>query len=183
MDIPFFKNNHKINKSIKQRGFVMDVIMYEMISLAKKGDAQAQCDLGLEYEVGYDLPKDYQKAVEWYTKAAEQGHAQAQANLGDCYHYGYGVEKDDQKAVYWQTKSAEQGCVEGQENLSFYYEWGYGVEQDYVKAHEWLVKASESAGVPKRRGTWAYTRYKNRNKKIKKLQRQAKRQIKKQSIV
>lgn len=48
-----------------------------------------------------------QKAVEWYTKAAEQGHAAAQYNLGNCYYDGEGVEKDLQKAIEWYTKAAE----------------------------------------------------------------------------
>ena len=58
-----------------------------------------------------------QKAVEWYTKAAEQGNAVAQYNLGVCYNFGKGVEKDLQKAIEWYTKAAEQGDEDAQEAL------------------------------------------------------------------
>ena len=52
---------------------------------------------------------DKEKAVEWYTKAAEQGDSNAQCNLGYCYDNGDGVTMDKEKAVEWLTKAAEQG--------------------------------------------------------------------------
>jgi len=42
---------------------------------AEKGDAQAQCNLGLCYEEGAGVAKDAAEAVKWYRKAADQGHA------------------------------------------------------------------------------------------------------------
>ena len=52
---------------------------------AAQGEAEAQCMLGLCYEVGQGVTKDYKKAVEWYQKAAAQGDANAQWILGWCY--------------------------------------------------------------------------------------------------
>ena len=106
---------------------------------ALKGSARAQRRLGGCY---YDK-KNYQKAVEWYTKAAEQGNASSQYSLGICYYKGYGVEKDYQKAVEWWTKAAEQGNASAQNNLGICYYNGYGVEKDYQKAVEWYTKAAE----------------------------------------
>ena len=51
--------------------------------------------------------KDYAKAFEWWTKAANQGNAGAMYNLGFLYRNGYGVTKDIVKAVEWWTKAAE----------------------------------------------------------------------------
>ncbi len=51
------------------------------------------------YRNGKGVTKDYKKAVEWYTKAAEQGDAYGQCNLGTMYLFGNGVTKDYKKAV------------------------------------------------------------------------------------
>jgi hypothetical protein len=48
---------------------------------ADQGDAEAQYDLGLCYELGSGVPKDEVEAVKWYRKAADQGQADAQARL------------------------------------------------------------------------------------------------------
>ena len=44
---------------------------------AKQGDAEAQYNLGMCYGQGKGVKQDVQKAVEWYTKAAEQGFESA----------------------------------------------------------------------------------------------------------
>ena len=61
------------------------------------------------YNNGHGVTKDYKKAVEWYTKAAEQGYAIAQCNLGYMYQYGYGVPINLNTAVEWYTKAVSQG--------------------------------------------------------------------------
>ena len=50
------------------------------------------------YYKGQGVRQDYQKAFEWYTKAANQGHAKAQFNLGVMYEEGQGVRQDYRKA-------------------------------------------------------------------------------------
>jgi len=109
------------------------------------GDAEAQYLLGRHFDIGDSeyVAKDYVKAVEWYTKAAEQGHAIAQFNLGICYYNGEGVAKDYVKAAEWYTKAAEQGHAEAQNNLGYCYYNGEGIDKDYVKAAEWYTKAAE----------------------------------------
>ena len=37
------------------------------------------------------VEQDYEKALEWYTKAALKGHAHAEYALGYAYYEGYGV--------------------------------------------------------------------------------------------
>src|SRR5437868_3778824 len=49
--------------------------------LAEQGDASAQNNLGVMYENGQGLQKDYRQAHIWYRQAAEQGLASAEANL------------------------------------------------------------------------------------------------------
>lgn len=40
---------------------------------AEQGVAQAQYNLGVCYDIGNGVAKDYAEAVKWYRKAAEQG--------------------------------------------------------------------------------------------------------------
>jgi len=80
-------------------------------------DAEEQFGLGLSYYKGDGVPKDIEKAIYWFTKAAEQGQALAQNGLGCCYYKGEGVPKDLKKAVYWWTKAADQGQAEAQSSL------------------------------------------------------------------
>jgi len=49
--------------------------------LADQGDAVAQDRLGLMYEMGSGVPRDYVQAYKWYSKAAEQGNGDAQHAL------------------------------------------------------------------------------------------------------
>ena len=58
---------------------------------------------------GLEVPKDFDKALKWYGKAANQGNAVAQCNLGVIYQNGYGAAKDYDEALKWYRKAAEQG--------------------------------------------------------------------------
>lgn len=114
---------------------------------AVQGDAEAQFNLGVSYDNGKGVPKDYQQAVSWYRKAAEQGHAKAQFNLGMSYANGQGVPKDDQQAIAWLRKSAEQGDVNAQFNLGVIYGNGLGVPKDDQQAIAWYRKAAEQGNA------------------------------------
>ena len=114
----------------------------DLLAKATQGDAKAQNDLGVCYYNGDGVEQDYEKAVYWFTKAAEEGLVEAQNNLGLLY-YGEGGWQDYEKAVYWLTKAAEQGHASAQNNLGFHYRNGYGVKKDEVKAVEWYTKAAK----------------------------------------
>ena len=67
--------------------FHTEEITYEipfdfLLKEAEQGNEKAQYLLGQMYEKGTGIKPNYQKAVEWYTKAAEQGEIEAQFNLG-----------------------------------------------------------------------------------------------------
>ena len=61
---------------------------------AATGDAAAQMKLGWVYANGKGVSQDYEKAFEWWSKAAEQGNTGAQFHLGWMYANGKGVPKD-----------------------------------------------------------------------------------------
>jgi uncharacterized protein len=110
--------------------------------LAEAGDASAQHNLGLMYDMGYGVPQDYKEAVKWYRLAAEQGDAMAQTNLGVMYRNGYGVPQDYKEALKWYRLAAEYGRAVAQNNIGTMYEYGYGVLQDNTMAHMWYNIAS-----------------------------------------
>ncbi len=100
--------------------------------------------LGFAYYTGIDsMPKDYHKAVEYFTKAAELGDFEAQYNLGVCYDYGRGVAQDRKKAADLYQKAADKGHSIAQFNLASLYESGDGVPQDFVKAAEYYKASAE----------------------------------------
>jgi len=70
--------------------------LYFFLKAAEQGHAEAQNVLGLRYENGQGVEKDYVKAIEWYSKAAAQNLATAQFNLGEMYNNGYGVKPTQQ---------------------------------------------------------------------------------------
>jgi uncharacterized protein len=107
--------------------------------LAEQGNALAQYNLGLLYDIGQGAPKDYDQARQWYEKAAAQGQADAQVNLGILYDYGRSIQQDFKKAVYWYRLSAKQGNALAQRRLGSMYERGDGVEKDYVQAYMWYI--------------------------------------------
>jgi|TARA_B110000967_G_scaffold6241_1_gene6254 TPR repeat protein len=71
----------------------------ETMAAAKQGDADAQFNLGIMYDIGEGVPENNAEAVKWYRKAADQGHAKAQFNLGLMYNNGEGVPENDAEAV------------------------------------------------------------------------------------
>jgi hypothetical protein len=73
-----------------------------LLESAQKGDAEAQFELGKNYETGrIGLPKDFVQAEHWYRLAAEQGDPFAEASLGLLYQFGKGVKKDPVQALMW----------------------------------------------------------------------------------
>jgi TPR repeat protein len=112
------------------------------------GDAQAQTNLGRNYECGLlGFSQDFAEAAEWYRKAAEQGFAKAQYNLGTLYQFGRGVLQDFALAAIWYRKAAEQGDALAQFCIGALYHDGQGVPQNYAQAAAWYRKAAEKANA------------------------------------
>ena len=88
--------------------------------------------------------KDYAKAFEWFTKAADKGNTAAMIYWGDIYRYGwFGVAEDRAKGREWYLKAADKGNVKA---LS-YIAHSYLGEKNYVKAREWFIKAADRGYV------------------------------------
>ena len=111
--------------------------------LGEQGNAVDQINLAVMYEDGNGVPKDFEQALYWYTKAAEQGNSDAQYYIGFFYYEGDGVPQDSEKGLYWLTKAAEQGYVEAQKKLGLIYADSNDVPQDWDKAIYYFTKAAE----------------------------------------
>ncbi len=131
---------------------------YQWLSLsAEQGNTDAEFCVGymLELGIGTGEEANYNKAFEFYKRAAEKDHPTALCFLGDFYYYGIGCEEDIEKAVQYYTASAEKESPLGQYCLGYLYEMGNGVEQDINKAIE-LYTASADAGYGAGQSNLAY---------------------------
>ena len=77
-------SNYDAGLAAYERGHY-EMAMYDFEQRAVQGDPIAQFCLGFMYKHGKGVTHNPQKAIEWYTKAAEQGYAPAQNDLGVMY--------------------------------------------------------------------------------------------------
>ena len=125
LNFTYFKNREDEERRRRAKIFgavaaVLAVIMgglvwysIEAFILMHDNDAMIQYNLGFLYQKKHD----YEKAIEWYEKAAAQGNALAQSNLGYMYDKGLGIEQNYAKAKEWYEKAASQAYVGSQCDL------------------------------------------------------------------
>lgn len=105
--------------------------------LAEQNNLLAQSNLGVLYENGWGVSKDYKKALYWYEKAAEKGQSEAQHNLASLFQQGHGTKQDLNTAAYWYEKAAEQNYGDSQLMLGLMY-----IEiEEYELAAYWYRQA------------------------------------------
>lgn len=131
-----------------------EVTLKKLDPLAKKGDAEAQLQLGKAYYgASYDLnePKYCKDAFDWVRKSAEQGYGPSMAELGFMNQYAeVACPENGDQSIYWYgkavnhfTKLANQGKVEAMSYLGqMYWQEGGGMN-DREKAIYWFSKAAK----------------------------------------
>tara|TARA_B100001971_G_scaffold212606_1_gene243263 strand:- start:3029 stop:4219 length:1191 start_codon:yes stop_codon:yes gene_type:complete len=78
-------------------------------TIATTGDGASQFKLGLMFYLGTEIPKDLEKAAQWFQKAGEQGHAEAPALLAGIHFSGEGLEKSFVEAYKWYAIAKGRG--------------------------------------------------------------------------
>src|SRR5690348_1464947 len=73
-------------------------VLEHALPVAEAGNADAQCMIGLLYQLGTGVPQDGSEAVRWYRKAAAQDHPIAWCNLGTIYDSGLLGAPDENEA-------------------------------------------------------------------------------------
>jgi len=133
------------NFSVETANFeTSDPRLNDVYRRATGGDSDSMDELGISYENGWGVNKDYKQAVRWYRQAAQAGNARGMGHLGAMFLKGYGVEKDYQQALNWSRKAADAGDSTGLCSLSTMYLDGYGVEKDYQQGFQLAGKCKEA---------------------------------------
>ncbi len=116
---------------------VSDYLLFVLGHEAENGSADAMNDLGVLYYDGRSGEQSYEKAVQWYRKAAEHGSMVALENLGYCYYYGRSIPVDDEQAFLCFGKCALAGMHNSLYKLADMYRYGRFVAKDERLA--WLL--------------------------------------------
>lgn len=100
--------------------------------------------LGLIFEGGAGVEKDYQKAEDYYRKAVDKGCSEAYVSWGNLYHIGgYGINKDEREAVMLWKKAADKGNVNGMYKYGVCLLEGCFVKKDEVLAFSYFLKCAK----------------------------------------
>src|SRR3974390_1610271 len=81
----------------------------DVLQRAQAGDPAAQVQMGNKYALGLGVPRDPDKAMDWFKRAADQGYADGQYRLGGMYDVGHISKQDPVTAIIWYTRAAKQG--------------------------------------------------------------------------
>ena len=125
------------------------------LQAARGGHAAAQLRVGQMYEDGEGTQRDYKRAVEWYTRAAEQGliearyrrsqHEQSPAPTGV-------LKVPDLPTRSAELRRAEEGAADAQLEVATMFDKGLGVPKDYIKAYMWYNLAAAQGELAAREG-------------------------------
>lgn len=76
--------------------------------LADEGQAKAQYNVGLMYNLGQGVPQNYPEALKWFNRSAEKGDAQAMYGLATMFGRGEGVPQNYVQAHMWYNLAASR---------------------------------------------------------------------------
>lgn len=115
----------------------------ELQKLAEAGDVWAMFYYARLYTMSNCVKRNFELAVDYYTKAANAGNAPAMNSLANRYQRGEGVIQNLTEAIKWYRRGADAGNAWAMYNLGILYENGFGVNQDYSEAVKWYSNAAE----------------------------------------
>ena len=101
---------------------------------ADQGDAASALYLGVLYDTGTGVTRDYRQALAWYERGAESGNETAMFNAAIMYDAGRGTAANPAAAVTWYERAAKLGYGRAEYNLGLIYESGIGVAPDRERA-------------------------------------------------
>lgn len=87
----------------------------EFEASARRGEPQGEYYLGLLYEEGQGLARDYALARQWYLKAADRGDIDAAFALGRIHAQGLGLPRDLAAAYMWYSRATLGGHYLGRQ--------------------------------------------------------------------
>ncbi|KAJ1558666.1 hypothetical protein HK096_007831, partial [Nowakowskiella sp. JEL0078] len=129
-----------------------EFLISSLSQAATLGYSPAQFKLGEAYEYGnFGVSVDPQKAVYYYSMAAQNENLEAMFELGGLYltgaedqKTGFVISQSDEMAYKWVKKSADGGLPKAMFAMGYFLEVGIGaVIQDKDEAIKWYQKAAE----------------------------------------
>ncbi len=120
---------------------------------AAHGSIHAMSEMSARYDIGYNRPVDYKKALYWLTRAGnapvrkdelmdEVVATQVYEKLAEVYEFGMmGAMPNQKTAAKWRLKAAKSFDPTSFVPLARMYESGTGVKQDYKQAAVWYRNA------------------------------------------
>ena len=120
------------------------ILFEKMLSIAQKGNPEAQYHVGMMLNNGYGVEKDPHQALQWFTKSANAGDPLGAYKLG-CYYGGqYNVvPKDAGKSLKYKLIAAKAGYALAQHDVGI----DYFRNQQFDKAIYWWKLAAKQ-GFP-----------------------------------
>lgn len=106
-------------------------------------DSMVQNNIGIMYKGGRGVPRDYNMAVQWFSRSAANGNSFGQNNMGGMYRDGLGVQRDYVRAQTFFKAGAQQGNAGAQINLGIMLMQGQGGRPDPVQAYMWFDLAAQ----------------------------------------
>jgi len=110
-----------------------------------EGQSSAIFSLGMLYYKGVieqNIPKDYEKAYEYFLQTSKMGNSNSYNLLGLCYLNGHGVEKNMQKAVDCFEQGVKVGNAEAINNLGLMHDNGDGIIKNHELAYMYYRQAA-----------------------------------------
>lgn len=138
-----FQSNHDTRTFGEKAAAQIDSIALR----AQQGETDNMFLYGACYEYGWGVERNYEKALEWYRKAADRGQRNAFGAIGGLYRVGHGVPSDGKQAFEWFRKGAEHRDNNAMLCLGNCYYMGIGVEKDLPKAAYWWKEAADEGNA------------------------------------
>jgi TPR repeat protein len=118
------------------------------LELSKQGNPAAQVRLGLMYEAGRGVPRNYPEAVRWYSVASSQGEPLAPYYLGRLFQDRIHEPRHYAKARDWYVVAADRAQSKAAVNLGVMYASGLlGPKNDRIAGLWFLLAAGRADTV------------------------------------
>lgn len=104
--------------------------------------------LGVRYLLGRGVPKNDEKALYYFSKAANEGDVFAQNEVAYLYAAGKGTPRDYGKALLYYRKAAEQDLASAQYSLGLMYARGLGTPVNMGLAIKWFRRSADHGFEP-----------------------------------
>jgi serine/threonine protein kinase/TPR repeat protein len=111
---------------------------------AAKGRPEAALQMGLILSNGIDAGPEPEKALYYFTVAAEANDVDAKTALAECYLFGKGTPVDNERGIKWLKEAADQGNLRAMNRLADGYDHGrFNLPVNYDEAFRIWSKVVE----------------------------------------